>query len=70
MEEYKINLTPESIREVVGTLVEVTECHAKCGTKFEAHFVHQSVKDLIIPENIFEPLGILCGEPSPDVLLR
>ena len=64
-----MNLTPRSIRERAGTLVEVTECETGCGTWFAAHFVHQYVKDYIIQKNVFEPLGTLSREPSPDLYL-
>lgn len=61
LKRYTSDLTHDLIREKAGTLIEVTEG--------KVHFIHQSVKDYIIEENVVQTLGILCGGLSPDLYL-
>ncbi len=61
LKRYTSDLTHNLIREKAGTLIEVTEG--------KVHFIHQSVKDYIIEENVVQTLGIPCGGLSPDLYL-
>ena len=61
LKRYTSDLTLDLIREKAGTLIEVTED--------KVHFIHQSVKDFIIEENVVQTLGILYGGLSPDLYL-
>ena len=58
---YKPNLTSELIRKRAGALVEVD-----CGS---VYFIHQSVKDTLLKNNVLHPLEFLHRESSPDLYL-
>lgn len=60
-EAHRISLTPSVLQRLAGNLVEFSDG--------KVHFIHQSVKDYIIENNVFSPFEILHGHLSPDVYL-
>lgn len=61
IDEHKIKLTSECVRKMAGTILEVV--HDK------VYFIHQSGKDFIVEDKVFQLLPMLHGNLSPDCYL-